>query len=162
MLAIGSKAPDFKLILDTGKVFRLRTMCNKRNVIISFFPDGNIDAETEETNIFLQNLQNAQSLGAVIIAISPKNIDELRKMLDMHHMKLLIASDPTLEVCRNYHAFWLRGLGLRKITYVIDKNGIIRGRLSHHLITEKSWEPITRLLHDLRSPQKKKVKKRSS
>jgi thioredoxin-dependent peroxiredoxin len=157
MLAIGSKAPDFKLTIDTGKVFRLRTVCSKKNVIISFFPNGLANTETEDTNVFLQNLQKAQSLGAVILAISPNNVNDLRRVLDLHHMTLLLASDPTLEVCRNYHAFWLRGLGLRKITYVIDKKGIIRGRLSHHLLTKKSWEPIMRLLHDLTSPQKKKV-----
>ena len=149
MLAIGSKAPDFKLRLDTGEIFRLRDLHGKNNVIISFFPDGLTNAETQDTYLFLQHLQKAQTLGAIVIAISSKNIEELRKLLTLYNFTLPIASDPTLEVCRNYHAFWLRGLGLRKITYVIDKNGFIRGRLNHHLLTEKSWRPVMRLLQEL-------------
>jgi len=149
MLAIGSKAPDFKLRLDTGEIFRLRDLHGKNNVIISFFPDGLTNAETQDTYVFLQHLQKAQTLGAIVIAISSKNIEELRKLLTLYNFTLPIASDPTLEVCRNYHAFWLRGLGLRKITYVIDKNGFIRGRLNHHLLTEKSWRPVMRLLQEL-------------
>ena len=149
MLAIGSKAPDFKLRLDTGEIFRLRDLCGKSNVVISFFPDGLSNTETQDIYIFLQHLQKAQTLGAIVITISPKNIDELRKLLALYNFTLPIAPDPTLEVCRNYHAFWLRGLGLRKITYVIDKNGFIRGRLNHHLLTEKSWGPVMRLLQEL-------------
>ena len=149
MLAIGSKAPDFKLRLDTGEIFRLRDLYGKSNVVISFFPDGLSNTETQDTYVFLQHLQKAQTLGAIVVTISPKNIDELRKLLTLYNFTLPIASDPTLEVCRNYHAFWLRGLGLRKITYVIDKRGIIRGRLSHHLLTEKSWGQVMRLLQEL-------------
>jgi peroxiredoxin Q/BCP len=149
MLAIGSKAPDFKLRLDNGEIFQLRDLYGKSNVVISFFPDGLSNTETQDIYIFLQHLQKAQKLGAIVIAISPKNIDEWRKLLALYDFTLPIASDPTLEVCRNYHAFWLRGLGLRKITYVIDKNGFIRGRLNHHLLTEKSWELVMRLLQKL-------------
>jgi len=149
MLPIGSKAPDFKLKLDSGKIFRLRDLYGKSNVIISFFPGGLANTETQDIYAFLQHLQKAQTLGAVIVTISPKDTDELRKLLELYNFTLPIASDPTLEVCRNYHAFWLRGLGLRKITYVIDKNGFIRGRLNHHLLTEKSWKPIMHLLREL-------------
>jgi len=150
MLPIGSKAPDFKLKLDSGEIFRLRDLHGKSNIIISFFPGGFSNIEARDTYFFLQHLQKAQTLGTVIVTICPKNTDELHKLLELHNVTLPIASDPTLEVCRNYHAFWLRGLGLRKITYVIDKNGFIRGRLNHHLLTEKSWRPFMRLLKELK------------
>ena len=149
MLAIGSKAPDFKLRLDTGEIFRLRDLNGKSNVVISFFPDGLSNTETQDIYVFLQHLQKAQTLGAIVVTISPKNIGELQKLLALYNFTLPIATDPTLEVCRNYHAFWLRGLGLRKITYVIDKNGFIRDRLNHHLLTEKSWGQVMRLLQKL-------------
>jgi thioredoxin-dependent peroxiredoxin len=150
MLPIGSKAPDFRLRLDNGKIFRLRDLNIKSPVIISFFPDGLSNTEKQDTYVFLQHLQKAQTLGVVILTISSKNVKEFRKLLALYNFTFSIASDPTLEVCRNYHAVWLRGLGLRKITYVIDKDGFIRGRLNHHLLTEKSWEPVMRLLQELR------------
>jgi thioredoxin-dependent peroxiredoxin len=150
MLPIGSKAPDFRLRLDNGKIFRLRDLNIKSPVIISFFPDGLSNTEKQDTYVFLQHLQKAQTLGVVILTISSKNVKEFRKLLALYNFTFSIASDPTLEVCRNYHAVWLRGLGLRKITYVIDKDGFIRGRLNHHLLTEKSWEPVMRLLRELR------------
>jgi peroxiredoxin Q/BCP len=153
MLAIGSKAPDFKLRLDTGEIFRLRDLLGKSNVVISFFPDGLLYSEPQESYVFLQHLQKAQTLGAIVVSISPKNIDELRKLLALYHFTIPIAIDPTFEVCRNYRAFWLRGLGLRKITYIIDKNGFIRGRLNHHLLTEKSWIPVMRLLQEFKEKE---------
>jgi len=149
MLPIGSKAPDFKLRLDNGEIVRLRDLNIKSPVIISFFPDGLSNIEKQDIYVFLQHLQKAQTLGVVILTISSKNVKEFRKLLALYNFTFSIASDPTLEVCRNYHAVWLRGLGLRKITYVIDKNGFIRGRLNHHLLTEKSWGPVMRLLREL-------------
>jgi thioredoxin-dependent peroxiredoxin len=149
MLPIGSKAPDFRLRLDSGEVFRLRDVLGKSTVVVSFFPDDFIKSEAKDTYVFLQQLQKAQTLGAVVVTISPKSMVELRKLLTLFSFSIPIASDPTLEVCRNYRALWLRGLALRKLTYVIDPKGIIRGCLSHQLLTEKPWGQVMRLLKEI-------------
>lgn len=153
MLPIGSKAPDFKLNFDIGEAFQLSDLLGKSNVVISFLPNDFVKAEPRDIHIFLRHLQEAQTLGAVVVIINPKNMDELRKFLTSGSFSISIAVDPTLEVCRNYRAFWLRGLALRKITYVIDKHGTIRGCLRHQLLTEKSWVQITRLLKKLNAEQ---------
>jgi thioredoxin-dependent peroxiredoxin len=154
MLSIGSKAPDFKLRLDTGDIFRLSDLAGKNTVVLSFIPDDFAKNESKDAYIFLQQLQKAQSLGAVVIAISPQNMAGLRDLLTLYSFSLPIASDPTLEVCRNYRAQWLRGLALRNIAYVIDTRGIIRGRVSHQLLSEKPWSQILRLLKDLNKDDK--------
>jgi peroxiredoxin len=159
MLPIGSKAPNFKLRLDTGEIFRLSDLVGKSNVVLSFIPDDFANKESKDTYIFLQQLQKAQSLGAVVVAISPQNMTGLRHLLTLYSFSLPIASDPTLEVCRNYRAQWLRGLALRNIAYVIDIRGIIRGRVSHQLLSEKPWGHILFLLKDLRRDDTSELKK---
>ena len=162
MLPIGSKAPDFKLRLDTGENFRLRDVLGKQNIIITFFPDDFPRNEARDTYPFLQNLQQAQTLGAAVVAVSPSNLAALRKLLTQFGFSISIAADPTLEVCRNYRATWLRGLGLRQLTYVIDRNGIIQGRISHQLLGDKPWEQILRLLRELgpASPRRENIASR--
>ena len=149
MLSIGSKAPDFKLKLEGRKHFHLRSFHGKANVVISFFPTGLSMHEIDETHGFLQYLESVQSLGVIVVIITSKNVSELKKSLHKYKIKIPVAYDTTLEVCRNYHAFWLRGLGLRKVTYVVDKKGIVRGHLHHHLLTEKTWNKILHLVQDL-------------
>lgn len=149
MLGIGSKAPDFRLKLTTGENFHLKDIYARTHVIVSFFPAGLTNIEKDEIHLFFQHVQKALTLGAVVVMVCPKDMVELQQLLIQNNILLPIVLDPTLEVCRNYHALWLRGVGLRRITYVIDKNGIIRGRLNHHLLTDKSWEPIIRLLQKL-------------
>lgn len=139
MLTIGTKAPDFRLKLNSGEIFRLRDLQGKNNVVITFFPHNFEKTESHETYIFLKQLQSIQDYGAVVITISPKNTDKLGEFFSLYNFTLPIASDLTLEVCRNYRAVWLKGLALRKITYVIDKKGIIRGRINHQFLSEKSW-----------------------
>jgi len=149
MLPIGSKAPDFKLRLDSGEIFRLRHMFGKNNVVLTFIPDDFVKKESKDIYIFLQHLQKVQTLGAVVLTISPRNMDDLRQLFTLFSFSIPIASDPNMEVCRNYRAIWLRGLALRNITYVIDKKGIIKGRISHHLLSEKPWKQILHLLEEL-------------
>jgi peroxiredoxin Q/BCP len=115
MLTIGIKAPDFKLRLDSGEIFRLRDLQGKNNVVITFFPHDFEKTELRETYLFLKKLQNIQEGGTVVITISPKNTDKLREFFGLYNFTLPIATDATLEVCRNYRAVWLRGLALRKI-----------------------------------------------
>lgn len=153
MLPLGSKAPDFRLRLDTGEIFRLRDISGKNNVVLSFFPYDFVKEEARDAYIFLQQLQKAQSLGAVVVTISPTKMDELRKLLKLYSFNVSIASDPTMEVYRNYRAMWLRGIALRKITYVIDKKGIIRGRINHQLLSEQPWSQVMRILKELNSEQ---------
>jgi peroxiredoxin Q/BCP len=149
MLTIGIKAPDFKLRLDSGEIFRLRDLQGKNNVVITFFPHDFDKAESHETYAFLRQLQKVQAFGAYVITISPKNLEKLREFLELYNFTIPIASDSTLEVCRNYRAVWLKGLALRKITYVIDKKGIIRGHVNHQFLSDKSWEQVIRLLRGL-------------
>jgi alkyl hydroperoxide reductase subunit AhpC len=84
-------------------------------------------------------------------------MDELRKLLKLYSFNVSIASDPTMEVYRNYRAMWLRGIALRKITYVIDKKGIIRGRINHQLLSEQPWSQVMRILKELNSEQLRKT-----
>jgi len=156
MLAVGSKAPDFKVRLENGEIFRLRDSIGKSSLVLTFFPDDFTRAKADESYYYLQNLQKVQTLGAFVITISPKNLAELKKLLVLYGFSIPLATDPTLEVCRNYRALWLKGLALRTITYVIDKKGIIRGRVNHHLLTEKPWEQVMRLLKEIETDNTKR------
>ncbi len=150
MLPIGLKAPDFKLRSYSGEIVRLRELLSKGPVILSFFPDDFAKTHTKDTYIFLQHLLKAKSLGANVVIISPKEMIELQKIIDLYNYTISITIDSSLEVCRNYRAIWLRGLALRNLTYVIDKNGIIRGIQNHQLWHEKPWNNIMNLLKELR------------
>ncbi len=152
MLPIGTKAPDFKLRLDTGEYFRLRDLRGKSNVVLSFFPDNFAQNESREIYLFLQHLEKTQKF-ATVIAISPKNANELRQLLTLYSYNISIAADSSMEVCRNYRAVWLRGIAIRRITYVIDRKGIIRGHFSHQLLARQPWGQVMNILKELHNEQ---------
>ena len=154
MLPIGSKAPDFKIKLHSGEIFRLRDISGKSNLVVSFFHDTIEKKEQQDVSLFFEHLQKIQELGTSVLIICPGNIGAQQKVLEHFHLKILIGSDPTLEVCRNYRVFWLRGVGLREVTYIIDKKGTVRSVLKHHLVTKKTWDQVLRLLHELEGDQR--------
>ena len=159
MLALGSKAPDFKLQLDTGRSFHLRSTTGKRILVVAFFPEDFSKDDLADAEAFFPYIQQAQSFGALVLVICPKPMQRLRRLLAKHELSLAIASDPTLEVCRNYRAMWLRGLGLRRIMYVIDRKGTIRGRVSNQLLDSQPWEQTLEVLRELDATNGLKKKK---
>jgi peroxiredoxin len=150
MLPIGSKAPEFRIRLFSGDFFRLRDLQDKSVVLITFFPHDFEKAESRETYVFLQHLQTIRSYGVFVLIITPKDVSGLKDFLSLYNLEIPIAEDVKKEICRNYRAIWLKGLALRKITYVIDRHGIIRGRLNHQLASEKSWNQISILVKELK------------
>ena len=146
MLQIGAQAPNFRIRLNDGTLFSLSEVVGQKPIILSFFPADLKQQVQHEIYFLLQNLQKAKTLGTFVLAISPKGIIELKRVLDLYDFDIPIAEDKDLDICRNYRTIWLRGLGARRITYVIDLQGIIRGRIAQEFTTPKQWETIFEIL----------------
>ncbi|HTP80148.1 MAG TPA: redoxin domain-containing protein [Bacteroidota bacterium] len=148
MLSIGSVAPDFELKLQTGVRFRLSDQRNERNVVLHFSPDDPFGRSPNERSIFVDRLREIQSLDAVVVGVLAKPPSQKYRP-GVNGYPFFLASDQALEVSRNYRAVWLRGLGIRKVTYVIDKHQTIRGIAHHELLVDQHWDHVIRVLREL-------------
>jgi len=149
MLPVGTQAPDFRLRLDNGDVFRLSDFRGRNHIILTFLPHAVPFDQAREGYVLLRHLQEARELGAEVVAVSPFDLRPLRDFVALYHLSLPFAADPSMEVCRIYRVVWLRGAAVRRTTYVIDRAGIVRGRLNHEFLVERHWGTVVRLLKDL-------------
>jgi peroxiredoxin len=83
------------------------------------------------------------------VGINNDSTENHRQIAKSVNIAFALASDPTLEVCRNYRALWLNGLAIRRITYIIDKRGIVRGMAHHELLVQQHWNHVVRTLQEL-------------
>ena len=149
MLPIGALAPDFELPLHTGDTFHLSSHRKKHHVILYFYPKDFTWGCTQEGCLFSEHLKTIQSLEGVVVGINSDSLELHRSFAEHYNLGFPLASDTHLEVCRNYRALWLRGFAIKRITYVIDKRGIIQGKAHHELLIDKHWEYVLRTLNEL-------------
>jgi Peroxiredoxin len=123
MLKIGTKAPEFESIADNGEKIKLSQFKGKY-VVLYFYPKDDSPGCTVEACSFRDNWDELKKYDAVVIGVSSNSIDSHKKFKEKYSLPFILVSDPDKKIRELYDA---KGLILpSRITYVIDKEGIIR------------------------------------
>jgi thioredoxin-dependent peroxiredoxin len=149
VLTPGTIAPSFEAELHTGDLFQLSYLRNKQHLVLYFYPKDFTYGCTREACAFRDHDDDFKSLGAVVIGVSPDSPERHREFAAQHRLDFPLISDPDHELAKLYKASLLNGLAMLRVTYVIDKQGIIRGAFHHELLIGSHWENVRRLLLEL-------------
>ncbi len=153
MLNAGSAAPDVLLHLHSGTSHRLSELCRGQNVVLYFYPKDFTWVCTRQACSFAEHHQDIVSRRSMLIGISADSVQSHRRFAERHQLPFLLASDPDLAVARSFRALAF-GFRRLRVTYVIDRKGIIRGVVHHEVIVENHWKSVMNILHEL-EPQAK-------
>ena len=134
MLKIGDLAPDFTARLDSGETFTLSEQRGRRSVALFFFPKAGSPGCAREAAAFRRVHDDFAERNAVVIGVGPNDADEVRRFAERDGLPFRLAADPDGAVRRLYDAERKFGLGTSRITYVIDREGIVRGAFHNELL----------------------------
>lgn len=132
MLRQGSVAPDFEGQLDDGSLFRLRDLRGAKNVVLYFYPKDFTAGCTREACAFQENYSTIEKFDAVIAGVSADSAESHRSFRDEYNLGFPLIADPDKRIIHAYGAEGLLGL-IARVTYVIDKAGVIRSVIRHDL-----------------------------
>lgn len=149
MIRVGDEAPDFEIPVNTGEMFRLHDQREISNVVLYFYPADFTLGCTKEACSFQDHFSALRQAEAVVVGISPDDIDTHKRFARAYGLGFLLASDPKLRVCKQYGALWLGGIRVKRITVVIDKNGIVRGVIHLELKWKQHSVDVLQLLKTL-------------
>lgn len=130
MLEIGTKAPDFELQDQNGKMHKLSDYIGKK-VILYFYPKDNTSGCTKQACGFSERMPLFSEKGAVVLGISKDSVASHKKFEENYGLKFTILSDPDKTVIQAYDVWKEKKLygkvsmGVVRTTYLIDENGII-------------------------------------
>ena len=104
-------------------------------VYLYFYPQDFTAGCTEQACTFRDNYDAIKKYDAVIFGVSADQTDSHRKFAASYHLPFPLISDADRSISKLYHARWLFGLWpyAKRVTYVIDKQGIIRSVIHHEL-----------------------------
>lgn len=126
MLEVGAQAPDFTVTLGSGDTFTLSDH-RGRNVVLFFYPMAFTPGCSAEVGGFCEFYGDLSSWNAEVIGISSNNVDTVRRFGEKLGTPFPMGSDTEGKILRLYGAKRLFGLITSRVTYVIDREGVIRG-----------------------------------
>lgn len=130
MLEVGTKAPDFALLDQTGKEVRLSDYLGQR-VVLYFYPRDNTPGCTRQACAFAQNFEGFRRQDVVVLGVGKDSVASHQKFAQKFDLPFILLSDPELQAIQAYGVWQEKKLygkvsmGVVRSTYIIDAQGII-------------------------------------
>ena len=136
-IKVGDKAPDFTLPSQTGENITLSKFFGKKNIVLYFYPKDESRGCTREACTFRDNYEVFKDLGAEVIGISSQDVESHRSFSSHYNLPFILVSDKDSKVRELYGVPSTMGVLPGRVTYIIDKEGIIRHIFSSQFQPEK-------------------------
>ena len=137
----GDKAPVFKLMDQEGKEVDMAEHIGKNVLVIYFYPKDFTSGCTMEAHAFREMHEAFQKEGAEIFGISGDTVESHKKFAVEHELPFTLLSDPGNKVRDMFGAYGLAHV-VGRVTYVVDKNGVIRMVFSSNIQPKQHVEEV--------------------
>jgi thioredoxin-dependent peroxiredoxin len=156
LLSEGDIAPDFTARLSSGEEITLSQYRGKKNVVLSFYPADFTAGCTSQACSYRDRYQQVVGLDAVILGVSTDGMTKHQEFSQAYQLPFPLVSDPERAIIRLYGAARFGGglLPTKRVSYVIDKEGVIRLVTHHEFAVQRHIEDILRVLAQLEIPVK--------
>ncbi|RKS01944.1 peroxiredoxin [Flavobacterium sp. 102] len=148
-LQIGDKIPNFSAIDTNGNVFKSDTIVGSKTFVIYFYPKDDTRVCTEQACSFRDQYEDFKALGAEVIGVSSDSVKSHQKFTIQHNLPFILLSDADKKLRKLFGVpNDLLGLIPGRVTYVIDKDGIVQlvfNSMSGKIHIEKALEILKRI-----------------
>lgn len=145
MLKPGTIAPDFTLPDQDGHAVSLADLLVKGPLILYFYPADFTPGCTKEACGLRDRFPVATSSGYGIAGISPQPPDSHKRFREEYRLPFPLLADGDKAVIRRYDCDGPFGIGVRRTTYLIDLDGMIRDAVLADFRIGRHMEMIDRL-----------------
>jgi peroxiredoxin Q/BCP len=126
MIKVGERAPEFTLPDDTGKDRSLTQLLNSGAMVLYFYPADFTPGCTRQACALRDMHTEIQRAGLRVVGISPQSPETHAKFKAKYQLPFDLLSDQQKTVIKMYAVNGPLGIGVRRVTYLIDGNRRIR------------------------------------
>jgi peroxiredoxin Q/BCP len=123
---VGDRAPDFTLPAQDGRSVTLGDFLGKKAVVLYFYPMDETPGCTAEACAFRDSYEVFAEAGAEVIGVSSDSADSHKQFAAHHRLPFILLSDTGGKVRKRYGVSRWLGLIPGRVTFVIDRAGIVR------------------------------------
>jgi peroxiredoxin Q/BCP len=146
---IGDNAPDLELSTHGGEQITLADYHGKKAVVIFFYPKDGTPVCTKEACAFRDAYEDFVEAGAVVIGISSDSAAQHQEFASNHRLPFLLVSDTDGEARRAFGVPRSMGLLPGRVTYVIDKQGVVRHVFSSQFAADRHVQEALEVIRKL-------------
>ena len=147
-LSVGTKAPVFSLPDQNGKMVDIGALVGKKALVVYFYPKDFTSGCTMEAHEFREMHEEFLKNGAEVLGISSDDVETHKRFAEEHQLPFTLLSDADEKVREMYGA-WGIGRTAGRVTFLIDKQGIIRMVFSSQIQPKKHISEALRVLTEI-------------
>jgi peroxiredoxin Q/BCP len=148
---IGDKAPDFTLPAQDGTQVRLGDRLGERVVVLYFYPKDETPGCTKEACAFRDSYEVFTDAGAEVIGVSSDSVDAHAAFTGHHKLPFTLLSDEGGKVRKSYGVPSTLGILPGRVTYVIDRSGVVRHIVNSQVRIGKHIDSALAVVKDLQA-----------
>jgi thioredoxin-dependent peroxiredoxin len=149
-LQVGDKIPNFIAKDTQGNDFDSQSIVGQKPLVIYFYPKDNTPGCTAQACSFRDQYEDFTDLGAEVIGISSDSSKSHEKFATRYKLPFILLSDYDKKIRNSFGVpSGMFGLLPGRVTYVADKNGIIKMIFDSMMATKhipKALEAIKKLI----------------
>ena len=130
MLQIGTKAPYFEGMIETGERVSLADYKGKK-LVLYFYPKDSTPGCTSEACDLRDNYERFLALGYEVLGVSKDSAVSHQRFIEKYQLPFHLVADTDLTILKAYEAWGEKKnygkvtMGTLRTTYVIDEQGLI-------------------------------------
>ncbi len=157
IVRVGDKAPDFTLPSQMGDDVTLSEFFGKKNVVLYFYPKDETKGCTKEACTFRDNYEELTNLGAEVIGVSGQSVESHKSFASHYGLPFILISDEGNNARELYGVPSSMGIIPGRVTYIIDKKGIVRHIFNSQTQAQKHVEEAKKTLLEIEKEEKGNV-----
>ena len=125
-VAVGDKAPQFTATLQDGGTFDSASLSGRKSLVLFFYPKDNTPVCTQQACAFRDAYEQFVKADVEVIGVSSDSPASHRRFAEKHRLPFPIISDHDSALRKLFGVPRAWGIFPGRVTYVIDKEGIVR------------------------------------
>ncbi len=141
----GAVAPDFVGITQSGEKLRLSDY-RGRKVALYFYPKDDTSGCTKQACNLRDEYENLKMDEIAVIGVSGDDVESHQKFAQKYTLPFPLVADPDREILEKYGVWGEKTLygrisvGIKRTTFLIDEDGVIRGVIKRPNVKEHAEE----------------------
>jgi peroxiredoxin Q/BCP len=152
MVKAGDRAPGFSGLAGDGKRIQLADYRGRQPLVLFFYPKDNTAVCTKEVCGFRDRASEIAAAGAAVVGVSMDSPASHERFAGAHGLGFPLIADRDAAICKAFGVARLGGwLPPRRVTFVIDREGVVRSVIAGELNADKHVDGALAALRELAS-----------
>ena len=128
MLDIGDPIPEFSQPDQYGDELSSADLLAQGELILYFYPADFTPVCTAEACLFRDNFAELEDVGVRVVGVSPQGAKSHQRFTDTLELPFSLLCDTDKSLINAFGVTGPLGIGVRRVTYLIGQDGVIRNR----------------------------------